>query len=45
MQTNAIVEVGRGAGAVRFGANLPIALLAGPASSRVARMRWKWRAR
>ena len=30
MQTNAIVEVGRGAGAVRFGANLPIAIIAGP---------------
>ena len=30
MQTNAIVEVGRGAGAVRFGANLPIAVIAGP---------------
>jgi 2-dehydro-3-deoxyphosphooctonate aldolase (KDO 8-P synthase) len=30
MQNNAIVEVGRGAGAVRFGANLPIAVIAGP---------------
>ncbi len=30
MQTNAIVRVGRGAGAVRFGAGLPLALIAGP---------------
>jgi 2-dehydro-3-deoxyphosphooctonate aldolase (KDO 8-P synthase) len=30
MQTNPIVEVGRGAGAVRFGARLPIAVIAGP---------------
>jgi 2-dehydro-3-deoxyphosphooctonate aldolase (KDO 8-P synthase) len=30
MQTRAIVEVGRGAGAVRFGANLPLAVIAGP---------------
>jgi 2-dehydro-3-deoxyphosphooctonate aldolase (KDO 8-P synthase) len=30
MQNNSIVEVGRGAGAVRFGADLPLALIAGP---------------
>src|SRR6202167_762049 len=30
MHNNPIVEVGRGAGAVRFGADLPIALIAGP---------------
>jgi 2-dehydro-3-deoxyphosphooctonate aldolase (KDO 8-P synthase) len=30
MTTNAIVEIGRGAGAVRFGANLPLAVIAGP---------------
>ena len=30
MPTNPIVEVGRGAGAVRFGADLPIAIIAGP---------------
>jgi 2-dehydro-3-deoxyphosphooctonate aldolase (KDO 8-P synthase) len=30
MHNNSIVEVGRGAGAVRFGADLPIALIAGP---------------
>jgi 2-dehydro-3-deoxyphosphooctonate aldolase (KDO 8-P synthase) len=30
MQNNPIVAVGRGAGAVRFGADLPIALIAGP---------------
>jgi 2-dehydro-3-deoxyphosphooctonate aldolase (KDO 8-P synthase) len=30
MQTNPIVEVGGGAGAVRFGARLPIAVIAGP---------------
>jgi 2-dehydro-3-deoxyphosphooctonate aldolase (KDO 8-P synthase) len=30
MQNNPIVEVGRGAGAVRFGAQLPLALIAGP---------------
>jgi 2-dehydro-3-deoxyphosphooctonate aldolase (KDO 8-P synthase) len=30
MYSNPIVEVGRGAGSVRFGANLPIALIAGP---------------
>ena len=30
MPTNAIVEVGRGAGAVRFGGHLPIAIIAGP---------------
>src|ERR1700722_11374524 len=30
MPTNAIVQVGRGAGAVRFGAALPLALIAGP---------------
>ena len=30
MQTNAIVEVGRGAGAARFGAELPLAVIAGP---------------
>ncbi len=30
MRNNPIVEVGRGAGAVRFGAALPLALIAGP---------------
>src|SRR3984957_4307256 len=30
MPTNAIVQIGRGAGAVRFGAELPLALIAGP---------------
>jgi 2-dehydro-3-deoxyphosphooctonate aldolase (KDO 8-P synthase) len=30
MDNNPIVEVGRGAGAVRFGAGLPLALIAGP---------------
>jgi 2-dehydro-3-deoxyphosphooctonate aldolase (KDO 8-P synthase) len=30
MHNNPIVEVGRGAGAVRFGADLPLALIAGP---------------
>jgi 2-dehydro-3-deoxyphosphooctonate aldolase (KDO 8-P synthase) len=30
MPTNPIVQVGRGAGAVRFGADLPLALIAGP---------------
>ena len=30
MPNHAIVEVGRGAGAVRFGAELPLALIAGP---------------
>ena len=30
MPLNAIVQVGRGAGAVRFGADLPLALIAGP---------------
>jgi 2-dehydro-3-deoxyphosphooctonate aldolase (KDO 8-P synthase) len=30
MQNNSIVEVGRGPGAVRFGADLPLALIAGP---------------
>ena len=30
MPTNPIVQVGRGAGAVRFGAELPLALIAGP---------------
>ncbi|MGO8799057.1 MAG: 3-deoxy-8-phosphooctulonate synthase [Roseiarcus sp.] len=30
MQINPIVEVGRGAGAARFGADLPIAVIAGP---------------
>jgi 2-dehydro-3-deoxyphosphooctonate aldolase (KDO 8-P synthase) len=30
MHNNSIVEVGRGAGAVRFGADLPLALIAGP---------------
>jgi 2-dehydro-3-deoxyphosphooctonate aldolase (KDO 8-P synthase) len=30
MHNNSIVEVGRGASAVRFGADLPIALIAGP---------------
>ena len=30
MRTNPIVQVGRGAGAVRFGAELPLALIAGP---------------
>ena len=30
MHNNSIVAVGRGAGAVRFGADLPIALIAGP---------------
>src|ERR1700735_4599195 len=30
MPTTAIVEVGQGAGAVRFGAELPLALIAGP---------------
>jgi 2-dehydro-3-deoxyphosphooctonate aldolase (KDO 8-P synthase) len=30
MPTNAIVQIGRGAGAVRFGAGLPLALIAGP---------------
>jgi 2-dehydro-3-deoxyphosphooctonate aldolase (KDO 8-P synthase) len=30
MQNNPIVEVGRGAGAVRFGADLPLAVIAGP---------------
>src|SRR5260370_18934055 len=30
MQNHPIVEVGRGANAVRFGADLPIALIAGP---------------
>jgi 2-dehydro-3-deoxyphosphooctonate aldolase (KDO 8-P synthase) len=30
MQNNSIVEVGRGAGAVQFGAHLPLALIAGP---------------
>jgi 2-dehydro-3-deoxyphosphooctonate aldolase (KDO 8-P synthase) len=30
MSPNAIVQVGRGAGAVKFGADLPLALIAGP---------------
>ena len=30
MRNNSIVQVGRGAGAVRFGADLPLALIAGP---------------
>lgn len=30
MQNHSVVEVGRGAGAVRFGADLPLALIAGP---------------
>jgi 2-dehydro-3-deoxyphosphooctonate aldolase (KDO 8-P synthase) len=30
MHNNSIVEVGRGAGAVRFGADLPLAVIAGP---------------
>ena len=30
MQINPVVEVGRGAGAARFGADLPIAVIAGP---------------
>jgi len=30
MKANAIVDVGRGAGAMRFGASLPLALIAGP---------------
>src|SRR5271168_4302383 len=30
MQNNSIVQVGRGAGVVRFGADLPLALIAGP---------------
>jgi len=30
MPANSIVQVGRGAGAVRFGADLPLALIAGP---------------
>ncbi len=30
MRNNAVVQAGRGAGAVRFGADLPLALIAGP---------------
>jgi 2-dehydro-3-deoxyphosphooctonate aldolase (KDO 8-P synthase) len=30
MRNNSIVQVGRGEGAVRFGADLPLALIAGP---------------
>ena len=30
MPTNATVQIGRGSGAVRFGADLPLALFAGP---------------